>query len=120
MVSFVFIANKIHRNFFYQIEVDLVKLYAPAVHRLKKKWNIGISRNENGTYQPCHFSGYGIYQVYPKILLVHTFYQFFWDMEYSRDIPKKFRYIQFFSFYGIWDIQGISPKITVHSVRDTF
>ena len=72
---------------------------------------MGISQNKNGTYLPCQFSGYGIYQGYPKKYLVHKFYQFFWDMEYSWDIPKKFRYIRFFSFSGIWDIQGISPKI---------
>ena len=32
----------------------------------KKKWDIGISQNENGIYLPCQFSGYGIYQGYPE------------------------------------------------------
>ena len=88
MVSFVFIANKIHRNFFYQIEVDLVKLYAPAVHRLKKN---GIS-------------------VYPEMKTVHTNLVTFRDMVYTRYIPKYCWYILFISFFGIWNIPGISQK----------
>ena len=78
---------------------------------------MGIFQNTNGTYLPCQFSGYGIYQGYPKKLLVHNFYQFFWDMGYPRDIPKKIRYMLFFSFLGIWDIPGISQKNTVHSFK---
>ena len=71
---------------------------------------MGIFQNINGTYLPRQFSGYGIYQGYPKKLPVHYFYQFFWDMGYPWYIPKKFRYMLFFSFLGIWDIPGISPK----------
>ena len=94
----------------------LVKLYAPVVHRLKKNGVLVYPKMKTVHTYLVNLRD----MVYPKGIsqnIQHTFIGFFWDMEYSRDIPKKIRYIRFFSFYGIWDIQGISPKITVHSLR---
>ena len=68
---------------------------------------------------------------------VYTYLVNFRDMGYTRDIPKNSWYISFISFFGIWNIPGISqnnsgtynfsvfiweipeisPQITVHSVR---
>ena len=77
---------------------------------------MGISQNKNGTYLPCQFSGYGIYQGYPKKYLVHKFYQFFWDMEYSWDIPKNSGTYVFSVFLGYGIFKGYPQKFTVYNL----
>ena len=41
---------------------------------------------------------------------VHTYLVNFRDMGYTRYIPKYCWYILIFSFFGIWNIPGISQK----------
>ena len=79
--------------------LGLVKLYAPAVHRLKK-WDMG--------------NGY-----IPKWKRYTTLVNFR-DMGYTRDIPKNGWYISFLRFFGIWNIPRISQKISSTYVFSVF
>ena len=51
---------------------------------------------------------------------VYTYLVNFRDMGYTRDIPKNSWYISFISFFGIWNIPGISQKISGTYVFSVF
>ena len=87
----------------------LVKLYAPVKQGPKFFWNIpwNIPRNipwnipRNMKFHEMEYS---------RKIAQHDNVEFFWNMEYSWNIPEKYYNKQNFPFFGIWNILEYSKE----------